>query len=260
MNNPASSSIQKKERKGKPHFFRYSPHPKHIQTILCSKYQIIILFAYSLIFNLARLLPYAKIAEQSTMAVLKNNASENQKTFNGPMAQLVSVPPCHGGGCGFESRLDRHLCRCSSMVEHDLAMVDTGVRFSSSAPFENSRTSDRPFFCILFLLSPLFSLSPLLFIPYFLLTVLLQFLTLSILALNLACKSCHCRPLFAFPHPYLAFFSKSCIFCLRTFTFPFPSTKKRPANRSEVSKYGMCRVLESLFLVSGILGWETNLT
>ncbi|MEY8310248.1 hypothetical protein AAK899_12115, partial [Erysipelotrichaceae bacterium 51-3] len=35
---------------------------------------------------------------------------------------------------------------CSSMVEHDLAMVDTGVRFSSSAPFEYSLTDIREFF------------------------------------------------------------------------------------------------------------------
>ena len=62
------------------------------------------------------------------------------------MAQLVSVPPCHGGGCGFESRLDRHLCRCSSMVEHDLAMVDTGVRFPSSAPLEYALARNREFF------------------------------------------------------------------------------------------------------------------
>ena len=27
--------------------------------------------------------------------------------FNGPVAQLVRAPPCHGGGHGFESRLGR---------------------------------------------------------------------------------------------------------------------------------------------------------
>ena len=26
----------------------------------------------------------------------------------GGVAQLVRVPPCHGGCCGFESRLSRH--------------------------------------------------------------------------------------------------------------------------------------------------------
>ena len=48
---------------------------------------------------------------------------------------VVNMPPCHGGDRGFESHLDRHFfCRCSLMVEHNLAKVDTGVRFSSSAP------------------------------------------------------------------------------------------------------------------------------
>ena len=28
---------------------------------------------------------------------------------NGSVAQLVSVPPCHGGGCEFESRRDRRI-------------------------------------------------------------------------------------------------------------------------------------------------------
>jgi hypothetical protein len=27
----------------------------------------------------------------------------------GPVAQLVSAPPCHGGGRGFKSRLGRYL-------------------------------------------------------------------------------------------------------------------------------------------------------
>ena len=29
--------------------------------------------------------------------------------FNGPVAQLVRAPPCHGGGHGFESRLGRNM-------------------------------------------------------------------------------------------------------------------------------------------------------
>ena len=29
------------------------------------------------------------------------------KTAHGPVAQLVSAPPCHGGGRGFKSRLGR---------------------------------------------------------------------------------------------------------------------------------------------------------
>lgn len=47
------------------------------------------------------------------------------------------MPPCHGGDRGFDPRLDRHYCRCSSMVERDLAKVDTGVRFPSPAPEVN---------------------------------------------------------------------------------------------------------------------------
>ena len=44
------------------------------------------------------------------------------------------MPPCHGGDRGFKSRPDRHYRRCSSMVERNLAMVDTRVRFPSPAP------------------------------------------------------------------------------------------------------------------------------
>ena len=50
---------------------------------------------------------------------------------------VVNMPPCHGGDRGFESHLDRHFCRCSSMVEHSLAKADTGVQFPSSAPYVN---------------------------------------------------------------------------------------------------------------------------
>lgn len=47
---------------------------------------------------------------------------------------VVNMPPCHGGDRGFKSRPDRHYRRCSSMVERNLAMVDTRVRFPSPAP------------------------------------------------------------------------------------------------------------------------------
>ena len=30
-------------------------------------------------------------------------------SFDGPVAQLVRAPPCHGGGHGFESRLGRFM-------------------------------------------------------------------------------------------------------------------------------------------------------
>jgi hypothetical protein len=38
------------------------------------------------------------------------NSAERQKReviANGPVVQLVRMPPCHGGGRGFESRPDR---------------------------------------------------------------------------------------------------------------------------------------------------------
>jgi hypothetical protein len=38
------------------------------------------------------------------------NTAEKQKREvieNGPVVQLVRMPPCHGGGRGFESRPDR---------------------------------------------------------------------------------------------------------------------------------------------------------
>ena len=39
---------------------------------------------------------------------------------NGPVVQLVRMPPCHGGGRGFESHPGRQ-CGNSSVVEHLLA-------------------------------------------------------------------------------------------------------------------------------------------
>ena len=51
---------------------------------------------------------------------------------------VANMPPCHGGDREFDPRLDRHhKCRCSSMVERDLAKVDTGVQFPSLAPLKN---------------------------------------------------------------------------------------------------------------------------
>ena len=44
------------------------------------------------------------------------------------------MPPCHGGDREFDPRRNRHLCECSSMVEHHLAKVNTAVRFRSLAP------------------------------------------------------------------------------------------------------------------------------
>ena len=38
------------------------------------------------------------------------------QTLNGPVAQLVRAPPCHGGGRGFESLLGRlTLYRCTDV-------------------------------------------------------------------------------------------------------------------------------------------------
>ena len=47
---------------------------------------------------------------------------------NGPVVQLVRMPPCHGGGHEFESRPGRH-AEIAQLVEHDLAKV--GVASSS---------------------------------------------------------------------------------------------------------------------------------
>ena len=44
-------------------------------------------------------------------------------TFDGPVAQLVRAPPCHGGGHGFESRLGRLVFE----VSHDVSMKPVAV-------------------------------------------------------------------------------------------------------------------------------------
>ena len=36
---------------------------------------------------------------------------------NGPVAQLVSAPPCHGGGRGFKSRQGRHIDKPVPVME-----------------------------------------------------------------------------------------------------------------------------------------------
>lgn len=62
---------------------------------------------------------------------------------------VVNMPPCHGGDRGFESHLDRHFCRCSSMVEHSLAKADTGVQFPSSAPLITTYSHENESFFML---------------------------------------------------------------------------------------------------------------
>ena len=49
-----------------------------------------------------------------------------------PLAQLVSAPPCHGGGQGFESPTVRHDCYFAPMVE----LVDTLVLEASAQASE----------------------------------------------------------------------------------------------------------------------------
>ncbi len=40
------------------------------------------------------------------------------QTSNGPVVQLVSTPPCHGGGRGFESLLGRLIQKCIKIMEY----------------------------------------------------------------------------------------------------------------------------------------------
>ena len=44
--------------------------------------------------------------------------------MQGPVVQLVRTPPCHGGGQGFESPLNRHIADLAHLVERDLAKVE----------------------------------------------------------------------------------------------------------------------------------------
>ena len=62
---------------------------------------------------------------------------------------VANMPPCHGGDREFDPRLDRHYRRCSSMVERDLAKVDTGVRFPSLAPLKTKPLKELFLFIII---------------------------------------------------------------------------------------------------------------
>ena len=69
-------------------------------------------------------------AEKLFLKIFSKNSCQNVKrmviyitvrhTDIGPVVQLVRMPPCHGGGRGFESHPGRQ-CGNSSVVEHLLA-------------------------------------------------------------------------------------------------------------------------------------------
>lgn len=59
--------------------------------------------------------------------------------MQGPVAQLVSAPPCHGGGRGFESRQGRFVVRHSVRVPRPGSSVGTSVRLKSGRSPVRSR-------------------------------------------------------------------------------------------------------------------------
>ena len=60
---------------------------------------VTIIFIYGSIAQLGEHLPYKQRVTGSIPVV---------PTIRGPVVQLVRMPPCHGGGRGFESLLGRH--------------------------------------------------------------------------------------------------------------------------------------------------------
>ena len=70
------------------------------------------------------------VTEEASLKFFQKTSCQNAKrmviyitvrhTDIGPVVQLVRMPPCHGGGRGFESHPGRQ-CGNSSVVEHLLA-------------------------------------------------------------------------------------------------------------------------------------------
>ena len=68
------------------------------------------------IAQLGEHLPYKQRVIGSSPIVSTNRASgqcESTLSSDGPVAQLVRAPPCHGGGRGFEPPLGRHCYHAS---------------------------------------------------------------------------------------------------------------------------------------------------
>jgi hypothetical protein len=59
---------------------------------------------------------YSRYRERET-GEIRSAAS----SFNGPLVELVTTPPCHGGGRGFESRTDRFII--GELAEWSIAAV-----------------------------------------------------------------------------------------------------------------------------------------